>query len=710
MIHALFACLPLLASGSPLQEPTPFPTAEPESVGLSSEALDALATFVEEQVSADEYVGAELLIIKDGKTVLHDAWGWQDREREVPLEPDALFNVRSMTKPLTGTAAQMLIEDGRLALDDAVASWLPAFDHDAARAITIQHLLEHRAGLPMSSLIGKPLSEHEDLRALADRIGANGPDEPPGTAFHYSDDGTSVLAACVEAAADVPFARFLHERILTPLGMSASTFDVADEGLRDRICTSYMGAPGSWVRQWSPDDDPLYPFLLGSQGLYCTARDYARFLSAWMNRGRFDDVRLLPARAVRRALKPASEAVGIPSGMQGLEVHYGQMWVLYVDPSLPRTKQVSGFGHSGSDGTYALAWPDLDLMALCFTQSRGSRALLDFERELHRRVLAPGELPPYEASAAELEELAGYYWSRESDLYGYLDVENGRLMAELPGRARLRMRHLEPDRLTFDLAPTVRFTVVRDDAGRAIGFDVAERDDSDEWRRFEPGEGMPPLARILEKARMRERAERLTELGGLRWTGRISREQPEMEGHFVFHGLPDGRHRREIDAGPQTVVTVWDGERAFLRIEGRRTDELTGKLAAQARLDHPAFSEMDWTELFDRLIPVRTGQHRGRTTWLVRALRRDAHPVTLGLDTETGRLIGTMQIAVVPGSGEMGITAEYDDWREIEGLEFPFVQRTRAASALIGELVLSVESLDTGLELGDELFQAPEDE
>ena len=83
--------------------------------------------------------------------------------------------------------------------------------------------------------------------------------------------------------------------------------------------------------------------------------------------------------------------------------------------------------------------------------------------------------------------------------------------------------------------------------------------------------------------------------------------------------------------------------------------------------------------------------------------------MTIGIDAETGRLVGTMKIAVVPGSGEMGTTTEFDDWREVDGLEFPFVLRTRAASPAIGELVLTVESIETGLDLDEELFRAPND-
>ena len=84
--------------------------------------------------------------------------------------------------------------------------------------------------------------------------------------------------------------------------------------------------------------------------------------------------------------------------------------------------------------------------------------------------------------------------------------------------------------------------------------------------------------------------------------------------------------------------------------------------------------------------------------------------MTLGIDVETGRLAGALRIAVVPGSGELGVTVEYDDWRDVDGLAFPFVQRIQNASSVIGEMIQTVESIETGLELEDGLFRATDGE
>ena len=116
---ALAAAVLLLAGAAApaaAQAEEPFPPPTPQSVGLSAEALEALAAEVTSYIDREMAVGAELLVIKDRRSVLHEAFGWRDREAEVPMERDTLFNIRSMTKPVTGAAAQTLIDDGLLAL------------------------------------------------------------------------------------------------------------------------------------------------------------------------------------------------------------------------------------------------------------------------------------------------------------------------------------------------------------------------------------------------------------------------------------------------------------------------------------------------------------------------------------------------------------------------------------------------------------------
>jgi len=216
-----------------------------------------------------------LVVLKNRQIVLHEVVGWRDREARLPMEPNTLFNIRSMTKPVVGTLAQMLIDEGKLSLDDPVAKYLPSFDNVKSRSIKIEHLLTHRSGLPLSLL--ENLSDHAELRQVADAAGAHGPDFVPGAKFQYSDAGSDTLGAVLEVASGMPLDRLFRERILQPLGMLDTVTQVtADDPRVQRIASLYAGSRHNWTKVWSPAQEPLYPFAMGSQSLYCTPLDYAR--------------------------------------------------------------------------------------------------------------------------------------------------------------------------------------------------------------------------------------------------------------------------------------------------------------------------------------------------------------------------------------------------------------------------------------------------
>src|SRR5580700_6438903 len=160
-----------VASG---QEKSVFPTAKPESVGLSTAAVKAIADEVAGYAKEGIIVGGELLIVKNRKTVLHEVCGDRDREDKRPMDRNTIFNIRSMTKALTGAAIQILIDEGKLRLDDPVAKYLPAFDNDKSREITIGQLLAHRSGLPLT-IISLKIDQFSDLQAQAKAIGEKGP-------------------------------------------------------------------------------------------------------------------------------------------------------------------------------------------------------------------------------------------------------------------------------------------------------------------------------------------------------------------------------------------------------------------------------------------------------------------------------------------------------------------------------------------------------
>jgi CubicO group peptidase (beta-lactamase class C family) len=385
------------------QEREVFPPATPESVGLSAESLEALADEVASYIDRDMAVGAELLVIKDRQTVLHEAFGWRDRESEVPMERDTIFNVRSMTKPVTGAAAQALIDDGLLALDDRVADYLPGFDNEASGEITIEQLLTHTSGLPLTTV--ESTDQFPSLEAMANATGERGPEFEPGSKFWYSDAGADALGAVVEQASGMPLADYVGERLLDPLVMDDSYYAGApDDSLLDRTASLYVGRVGDWTRYWGPEAEPFYPFAWGSQSLYATPRDYARFLAMWLDEGRAGDVEVLSPEAVSRTLTPVTAMGSLGSDapyltqFPDLHVYHGQMALMHVDGEPvdgvpPPGAEPVILGYSGSDGTIAWAWPERDLMILYFTQSRGGSTPLRLEAEIQRLLLEPSTGP-----------------------------------------------------------------------------------------------------------------------------------------------------------------------------------------------------------------------------------------------------------------------------------------------------------------------------
>ncbi|MEA3334743.1 MAG: serine hydrolase domain-containing protein [Chloroflexota bacterium] len=468
--------IPTPTEAPPAPTSTPAPTntpASPESQDMDPAALAELVEIVSGYVENEKVVGAELAVIKNRQVVLHEAFGWKDKDDGLTLETNSLYNIRSMTKPITGMAIQMLVDEGKLALADRVADYLPSFDNEQSGEITVDQLLSHRGGLPLS-IVMTGLGEIDSLRALADDAGEKGPESEPGSGFHYSDTGSDVLGALVEEISGMTLGEFWQERIFDPLAM-ADTISIIEEGdpRVSRIVSGYYGSTGDWSRYWGQEDELIYPFTMGSQSVYSTILDYARFLALWMDGGQLNDQRLLSPEAVERALTPVVES-NLPGGFPGLRLDYGQKWIVYVPEDAPEGGgEMMLFGHSGSDGTWAWAWPEQDLMVFYFTQSRGQGSGIGLEAELDRLLIHPDqevvaipeELKPYLGVYTTL--LSGPLMNKEFEVL----VQNGKLAVNLPEQIVVALQ--EPDdegfwRLTID--PSIAVSFVQNEVGEVVAL------------------------------------------------------------------------------------------------------------------------------------------------------------------------------------------------------------------------------------------------
>jgi len=480
----------------------PFSYVTPESQNMSSEALQQLTGIVQGYVDNERIVGAELMVLKNRYIVLHEVFGWKDRESEVPMEENTLFNIRSMTKPITGAAAQILIDRGELYLDDRVADYLPGFDNELSGNITVQQLLTHQAGLPLTILTSA--DEYDDLWTMANEVGKIGPEFPPGSKWWYSDAGADVLGGLVEAVSRQSLDSFITENLLQPLGMSDTFYFTStsqDDPRRERIASLYIGGIGEWNRFWTPEK-PLYPFAWGSQSLYGTALDYAHFLSLWLDNGVVGNRWVLSKEAVSRTLQPTAPMTMLgsdmrfPTGFYNTDVCYGQMSVLYTDGD---SGEVVIIGHSGSDGTYAWAWLEHDLIVLYFTQSRGGASGITLEPEIDRLFLHP-ELE--EINARAREQYAPYLGTYVANFGPFWNTEfkvtvlNGQLAVDIPNQLVFELK--EPDsegKWYFKLIDVLAVSFEKDASGTVAKMKLYEAGEA-----FELPRGEAPKEAALDPA------------------------------------------------------------------------------------------------------------------------------------------------------------------------------------------------------------------
>jgi CubicO group peptidase (beta-lactamase class C family) len=462
----------------------PFPEVDPESVGMSSAALAELAAVVDDYVDREMVVGAELLVVKDRQTVLHEAFGMRDREADLPMERDTLFNIRSMTKPVTGAAVQALIDDGTLQLDDRASDFLPGFDSDAAGEITVEQLLKHRSGLPLTTL--QSVDQYESLNEMANAIGQIGPEFEPDSKFWYSDSGADVLGAIVDEASGSSLDAFVGERLLKPLGMTDSFYSGdPDDPHLDRVASLYAGRTGEWTRFWGPEAGPFYPYAWGSQSLYSTPTDYARFLAMWLDDGRVGDEQVLSPEAVARTLTPVDPMGSLgsdapyPTQYSDTTVYHGQMALMHLlddpDTGAPALgAEPAIVGYSGSDGTIAWAWPERDLMILYFTQSRGGVTPIRLEAEIERLLLDPASGP-----AAEIPVAYGDYLGTYTANFGSFSDEpfeviwrDGDLALDIPSAFIFVLDRVDSDEERWALrdAPGAEISFTRDEGGAVSGL------------------------------------------------------------------------------------------------------------------------------------------------------------------------------------------------------------------------------------------------
>ena len=386
------------------------PAAGPGEVGMSAAGLARIGPAMRVYVDDGRLAAVMTMVARRGRVVHWEATGPRDISAGDPLERDDIFRIFSMTKPVTSVAVMILVEEGKVALDDPLSKFVPEFadaqvltdagDRVAADGpVTVEHLLTHTSGLTYGffgdSAVDRlynqehPLDRAEDLADFARRVAELPLVADPGTRWNYSVS-TDVLGRVVEVAAGQAFDAFVAARILEPLGMDDTSFRPPVEK-RDRFVASYARVDGRLVATDSPVDGDYTPppFPSGGGGLTSTASDYIRFAQMLLEGGSLDGVRILAPETV--ALMRANR---LPDALVPIELGaflspgygFGLGFAVMVDADAsPEPDHDGVFRWAGAANTFFWIDPEAELVGMVWTQFMPFAAY-DLEREFQTLV------------------------------------------------------------------------------------------------------------------------------------------------------------------------------------------------------------------------------------------------------------------------------------------------------------------------------------
>jgi CubicO group peptidase (beta-lactamase class C family) len=389
------------------------PTTKPEDVGLSAERLQRISQMIARRVAAGDLAGAVTIVARKGKVVHLSAQGVMDLESKQPMTPAAMFRIASMTKPVVGVAVMMMIEEGRLHLNDPVSRYIPEFRGmkvgiaqpfvlggaggggrsgaaelsfytvPAQREITIKDLLTHVSGLgsgPMgNSGIDKVARRDGDkLSDYIPRLGSTALEFQPGSRWTYSPSaGFETLGRVVEITSGMPLDQFFRKRIFDPLGMKDITFWPTDAQW-PRVATVYARSPNGLMKAPTPNDTlGRNVYFRGSGGLFSTAEDYIPLGMMLANGGELNGKRLLSRKTVEMM-----SAAHVPDTLPGRPAGEGYgLSVRVVTNHAARGTMLSDgtFGWTGAQGTHFFVDPKEQLVGVLMVQTSIPEVQREFE-------------------------------------------------------------------------------------------------------------------------------------------------------------------------------------------------------------------------------------------------------------------------------------------------------------------------------------------
>jgi CubicO group peptidase (beta-lactamase class C family) len=373
--------VPAIRSSSRIPSTPTLVTASPTSVGMDRSLTARLDSVMTAALADGLAPGAVLAVGRHGRLVHMKGYGFTDYSpTAVQTDARTIYDVASLTKVVvTTTAAMMLEEQGRLRLDDLVATHLPeVVNGEAAKAsITIGMLLTHRGGLEAYAPLHREVRGREEyLRAIAERpLKA-----PPGTETIYSDWDMVLLQLVIERITGQPLDVFASERIFQPLGLRETMFrpDTANAGLRRRIAPTAVDSTRGGLLWGVVHDGNAWAIggVSGHAGLFSSARDLASFAQMMLNGGTYDGVRLLRPATIARWTAPQTAGSSRARG-----------W------DTPATESSAGdyfsprsFGHTGFTGPMMWIDPERGLFVVLTTNRVNSRGISELHVPVRREI------------------------------------------------------------------------------------------------------------------------------------------------------------------------------------------------------------------------------------------------------------------------------------------------------------------------------------
>jgi len=408
------------------------PSAKPEEVGLSTDRLKRVAELVQRHIAAGSFSGAVALVARNGKVGYHEAFGQMDIEAKKPMVKDGIFSIMSMTKPIIGVATLMMMEEGKVHLQDPISKFIPEWK-DMTVAVSVPAApgargagpapaagAGGRGGAPDPRYYTVPVEREVQIRDIlthtsgvvsgtnsnfANRAVAAGPKDAladyiprlgkvplefqPGTRWAYSAQaGFDVLSRVVEVASGMPIDRFVKQRIFDPLEMKDTTYIVPTGNAR-LVKLYSRTADGLRPQQYPNFMNGIY--FSGGGGLFSTASDYAQFALMLANGGELNGKRLLSPRLVELmgSVFAPDTLPGRPKGES-----YGLSVRVVNDPVARNSFLTEGsFGWSGAYGTHFWVDRKEKLVAVVMTQTSNQDFLRDFENMVMQAVVGGGSTP-----------------------------------------------------------------------------------------------------------------------------------------------------------------------------------------------------------------------------------------------------------------------------------------------------------------------------